>query len=280
MPNDTTDSPQGGAADQPQNTTPRAGGIPSLGGRVSLGQPPLVQTEGARPIIENAGLPQMAKEVKAQAAVPAGSLLMPAEPKSAAIDGPRMTAVPAGSGTPKKLPESFPEQKGIAGLAGGQTKESYVRLRLSVDDQGKVSVLGTSEVPGPLADPEPLHGGLAYEVTVGSQHLAVGSIPDPGVRRAFPPQKETPEVSGHFVVPVPSYEFTARVPRAALSTAALPNLHVAVYRLDGSQVIQPVIGKPLQTQFPHLVQEVARLPGIQVKELDQTIQTDLRRIFR
>lgn len=269
--------------DTPQNTPSiRPDIIPALGGRLSLGQTPLVQTEGAAPIIENAGLPQMAQEVKAEAtaALPAGSLLMAATPQALAAEGLRMTAVPKGSDTPRNLPESFAEQKAIPGQERAQPQTSYVRLLMNVDEKGVVSVLHVSEVPGPLGDPEPLHGGLAYDVTIGSQHVAVGAIPDPGVRRSFPPPKETPEMSGHFIVPVSSYEFTARIPRAALTTAALPNLNVAIYRLDSSQPIQPVIGKPLKAQFPQLVQEVARLSGLALPQLDKQVQDNLHRILR
>jgi hypothetical protein len=127
-----------------------------------------------------------------------------------------------------------------------------------------------------------LHGALVYEVTVGSERLSGGTVPDPGVRRAFAPPAESraPGVEGHHVVQVPGYDFTARVPTTRVSSANLPDVQVAVYRLEGGQVVQPSVDRPLPEQVGHLVEEVARLRGIRLAELPTAVRAQFDRIRR
>jgi hypothetical protein len=260
---------------------PESGGDPALR-RVGSNQEPFVQQPDGKPVVENPGLPHMEaakveqrrfggelrfmEEVPGAAPAPSGRRMQPVPP-----DG-RSAGVPATPRGPQQPAAAQPV------AAGG---ESYLRLLLHVED-GELSVRGVSEVPGPLGDPEPLHGDLVYEVTVGSKQIAAGAVPDPGVRRSFPPLPDSgaPGVEGHHVVEVPSYDFTARVPAAEVSSANLPDVQVAIYRLEGGQVVQPRQNRPLPEQVGHLVQEVARLRGIHLEELPQDVRAQFDRMRR
>jgi hypothetical protein len=257
---------------------PGQGGNPAQR-RVSSGQEPLVQQPDDKPVVENPGLRYMPEgEIGQQHSGEAR--LMPESPGGEAEQaGRRMEAVPAGEparGGPAVPAGPQQPARSLRSAGGG---ESYLRLLLHVED-GEVSVQGVSEVAGPLGSPEPLHGGLAYEVSVGARPLAAGAVPDPGVRRSFPPQDPgAAGVEGHFIVETASYDFTARVPAAQLSSASLPDMQVAVYRLDGGQVVQPAGDRLLVDHAGHLADEVARLSGIRVEELPVTVRAAFDRVL-
>ena len=265
--------------------------VASIATRVASTVGNVLQREGAAPVIENSGLPAM----------PAvGTTLAPGAALTAAVGNPALRLVPIknamgslpvpATGT---LMAALPAAESLATAGGGgphgdqaaprlapaaAPAESYIRLLISVSGS-QVTVTNIAEVPGPLSAPSPLHGGLAYEVTVGDRALRVGSIPDPGVRRAFASAGAPEQFRDHFFVEVSDYEFTARVPKQALAAADLPSVHVAVLQVDPSQVIQPVGDKPLATQFPNLVKEVTRLTGIRAEALAEPVRTALSAAF-
>ncbi|HEU5002492.1 MAG TPA: hypothetical protein VFW71_06920 [Actinomycetota bacterium] len=263
--------------------------VASIATRVASTVSTMVQKEGSAPIVENSGLPAMAArgaDLSAATVAAVGNPALRLVPLKNAMGslqlpttGTLMAAVPTGAA---------PDAAAGGGARGDQAArpvaraaapgESYVRMLISVSGS-QVSVSHVAEVPGPLADPSPLHGGLAYEVTVGDRAIRVGSIPDPGVRRSFASEGAPEQFREHFFVETTDYEFTVRVPKQAIAAADLPSVHVAVLQLDPSQVIQPVGDKPLAAQFPNLVKELTRLPGIQAAALAEPVRTALTATF-
>ncbi|MGH2718380.1 MAG: hypothetical protein ACRDJU_07360 [Actinomycetota bacterium] len=290
------------AGSKPEVTRTALGpSVASITTRVASNAASMLQKEGAAPVIENSGLPAMpavgtdlsaaattkaavgnpalrlvaAKGAMGSAQPPTGGNLMGAVPDAGTLAAPGVGGkggAEAGGGGARG------DQAALRVTPAAAPSESYVRMLISVSGS-QVTVSQVAEVPGPLSDPSPLQGGLAYEVTLGDRSLRVGSIPDPGVRRAFASDQAPEQFREHFVVEVPDYEFTVRVPKQALAAADLPSVHVAVLQVDPGQVIQPAGDKPLATQFPQLVKEVTRLQGIRAETLPEPVRAALAATF-
>jgi hypothetical protein len=257
--------------------------------RVGSTVPTMVQKADAAPVIENSGLPLMPKTVAAgEIGLPdlldRPKLLMEKEPKplkDAAAAGARMAALPsidvltAPVKRPARQTDQLAPKDAVTAKGGG---ESYLRILVSVSGDG-IEVTDIHEVDGALGPVEPLQGGLAYEVSVGDRALRTGAIPEPGVRRSFAGPKAPPELRVHNFIEVPDYEFTVRVPRRAVSSVTIPQMHIAVLRLDPSQVILPAGEVPLAKQAPHLAQEVIRLRGIDAQRLSEPARASLARVL-
>jgi hypothetical protein len=253
----------------------------TIGQNVGSAEEPLLQDDKAGPFIERPSLPAMGEgeteprptdqppRLMAEKAVPQPGAAGRGEMAPVPDEGDRAGAgtADAGNDRPQQVREPTPR----AAAPG------YLRLRLRVD-RGEMRLVGVSRVEGPLAPPEPVQGGLAYEVTIGQQQLGAGTVPDPGVQRAFQPL-DAPE-KGHFLVEVPSYEFTARVPADMVSIASLPDVHISVYRMDAGQVIQTAPDRPLRQQVGQYAEEVAALRGIDPEQLPHQVRTHLDRALR
>lgn len=202
--------------------------------------------------------------------------MMSDEPKPDKGRKNRMAPVPRASAQRKKGRKEAPDQESKRERrAPRKERESYVRLRLRVEG-GEMSVVGIREVEGPLVQPDLIHGGLIYEVSVGDRRISVGSIPDAGVERSFPDPRE-PE-RGHYVTEVPTYEVSVRVPTAELSRSAIGRLEVALYR--AKELTDQPIGQPrISDQFSRELREVARLKGLRGDDLPPSLRKDLDRIL-
>lgn len=268
-----TDEPNG----SPEN--PAAGALgpsaSSIVRRPSAGEH-LVQPTGSElpPIVENAGLPAMSMTIQRRP-INDQQLEMAAHPTAAAASGRLMAEFVAGRAE-ERVPQSYPPQEARRGMVTMDSKESYVRIRVRVS-HGNAEVIGMSEVAGPLGPPEPVFGGLAYEVTLGNKRIGFGAIPDP-VWRSFPPETPTKGMEGHHISEASDYEFAARVPRAELSAAALPELQISVYRHDGTQVVQPTGDLPVAHDFGGVLTGVARLQGVHVDQLQAPVRAEVQRI--
>lgn len=260
-----------GHEDQPLG--PRAG-EPSPGRRVGSGAEEPRQGTTSEPIIEHSDLPAMGEVAPRPIR---GRIRLMDEPVAAEVGGGRgeMPPVPATLAAEAPTEGDYPPQVPVPTRAAGDSG-GYMRFHLRVDD-GAMSVVAAKWVPGPLAAAAPMHGGLAYEVSLGQDQLSAGDVPDPGVRRGFVPPDE-PE-RGHQVIEVPSYEFTARVPAERLSRVNLPDVQVAVYRLDASQVVHATNVQPLQAQAGHVAEEVARLNGIRMEELPTDARNNIEQVL-
>jgi hypothetical protein len=259
-----------------EESNPPRSSAPLLGRRVGSSGEPQFQRDGADPIIENPLLPAMGEQAHQQRMSGGEALLMGEHPSTAPSGGRGEMAPIRNSGThvtETRAPDrEFPPQQPAPRSARSAEAGGYLRLQLRVED-GEVALVGVGRVEGPLSPPEPLQGGLAYEVTLGNRQVGAGAVPDPGIRRAFAPPDEP--TRGHFVVAVPSFEFTARVPADQVSAVSLPDLQIAVYRMDSSQVVNPAFDQPLHAQAGHLVKEVATLRGIHAEQLPPELRARL-----
>lgn len=152
-------------------------------------------------------------------------------------------------------PEQRPREKEQS-EPGGQ--EGYVRLRVvGSGDQWRVE--SQTVVPGPLAVPERLHYGWAYEARYRGHRVGLGVMPDLGEERGFPDPEGRVGMEGHHIVASPVTEFVVRITVAALRDADLERLEIILYRVDDPppDAIGP---QPLDEQFRGRVARVA-VPG-------------------
>jgi hypothetical protein len=241
---------------------------------------------GAPPVVEDAKLPRMGEGEAAPLRIGGRMSLMPEEPKRDEgtrnrmapfrhVKSPAETRMPKG-GYPEQEPPRPPRRTKSAGRASKPAKEGYVRLRVLVQ-KGELSVAGAKFVEGPLAPVDTLHPGLAYEVTLGARRVAAGAIVDAGVWRSFPDPLGRPELQGHHITEVPSYEIAVRVPTQELSMSALPKVRITLYRWRGTGPVAPVAGRSLKAQLKGRVETVATLKGIRLSRLSKEAQAELRR---
>jgi hypothetical protein len=259
-----------------EESLPPRSSAPMLGRRVGSTDEPQLQSDEADPIIEHPHLPAMGEQESGQRLVRGQVVLMNEHTTPAPSGGRGEMASLTNSGarsahTPEpgqELPPQQPAPSAARSTAGG----GYLRLQLQVED-GDIALVGVSRVDGPLGPPEPVQGGLAYEVTLGERQLGAGAVPDPGVRRAFPPPDEP--AKGHIVVAVPSFEFTARIPADQVSAVSLEDIQIGVYRMDSGQVVSTASEQPLHRQAGHLMEEVATLRGIHAEQLPHELRARL-----
>jgi hypothetical protein len=144
---------------------------------------------------------------------------------------------------------------------GEKPSEGYVRLHILVDN-GEMSIIGSQNVDGPLAEVSAFNGGHAYEVTLEGERLHAGALPDLNVVRSFPNPNGPPQEQQHHTYELATYEFNARVPRDALTAKTLPKVEVALYRVKDT-VPKVVSGiQPLAEAHEHELREVARMKGL------------------
>ena len=262
---------------QEENSFGPVAGEPLAGRRVGSGANGPRQGQTNEPVVEDPQLPLMDETETAQQRPVRGQIRLMDErsaPDPTEAGRGEMAAVPDEFGVTAPADGDYPPQEPARVTPAVAEPGGYLRLQMRVDD-GEVSLVGVTRVDGPLSPPGPVHGGLAYEVSLGEQQLGAGDVPDPGVRRGFVPP-DAPE-RGHSVVEVPSYEFTARVPLDRLSAFNLPDLQVAVYRLDSGQVVHPTANRPLRELVGRIAEEVAALRGIRTDRLPAEVRDGLER---
>jgi hypothetical protein len=146
-------------------------------------------------------------------------------------------------------------------------------------ENGKLSVTGIRQVPGPLVMPSAVIHGYVYEVLLNDQQVGLGSLPDVGVRRAFA-NRDVPEPQGkHFFIDVPTFDFAVRIPKGQLVTANLPNLNIILHKVEEAPDRLTTLA-PLQKQPGVKAAEVGRLAGIKVQELSPAVRPNLEQILR
>jgi hypothetical protein len=68
-------------------------------------------------------------------------------------------------------------------------------------------------------------------VLLDDQQIALGSIPDVGLRRAFA-NRDVPGPEGkHRFIQVPAFDFFVRIPKAHVSDANLPKLTIVLHNV-------------------------------------------------
>lgn len=235
---------------------------------------------GIKPVVGNARLPRMTEAPPPATLIGGKTLLMQAKPKADTGKAKRMAAVATGT---VRQPKIHPEMEAPKTRPTAARKDGYVTLRVRVSESGRLQVVGAKAVEGPLVDPK-LQGALAYEVTLGPRRLAAGGIPDVGEQRSFPDPKATvPEMKGHHVVPVPTYEVNVRVPKAEVAAAELPKLEIALFRIKEElpeEAAALAAEKPIGEQFERELREVGRLKGIKPDKLAKPLADEIKKAFR
>lgn len=224
----------------------------------------------ASPIIENPKLKPMTAAAPRPRRI-GGKIVLMGAATALAAPGEKMKPVPA------QVPPavSKPDADQVAPPAAPSEGPTSVRLRLRID-RGQVTVIGARAVPGAAPVPERLDYGLAYEITSGDRRVAVGSIPDVGVRRSFPDPQGRRGLEGHHLEDLESIEVNVRVPQREFSAAALPRLRVTLFRMKGQPPAAPITAAPLMEQFRDQLRPVAELRGINLSQLPQALQGQMR----
>jgi hypothetical protein len=236
---------------------------------------PTKQDPAAEPVILAPHLPAMEK-VGAVKTVLRNTLLplMGAGGMQSSGGQGTMAAVPARIEEPVALSGKAQEPKviGESSAAG----DGYVRLDVHVEN-GKLSLVGIKQVPGPLALPSTLIRGYAYEILLDAQQVALGSVPDVGVQRAFA-NRDVPDPQGkHFFIKVPTFDFAARIPRGYLVSANLPKLTVVLHNVEDAPDRFTTLA-PLQQQTGVKTTEIGRMAGVSLENLPAAVRPALERI--
>jgi hypothetical protein len=238
------------------------------------------QVKGGPPIIENAQLPRMGEAKLLEKSINGAPLYMTM--RSHPSTGPNLMApVPQHSLSQQGAGEKSayqPQQRKPTGQQPAAS-EGYIRLHMHVTN-GQMSVVGAQLVPGPLLQPQILHHDHAYEVTVGSNQIAVESLPDLMERRSYPNPHAPSGQEGHNISQASSYDFIARIARNTLSLAQLPQMRIALYQVSEAAKHTPMVKQPLYTQFGQNIREVAQINGLRLEQLPVALQDTLRRALQ
>src|SRR5262249_54562002 len=108
--------------------------------------------------------------------------------------------------------------------------DGYLRVDVHFEN-GLLSIIGMKEVLGPLAVPSAVTRGYAYEVLLDDQQIALGSLPDVGLRRAFANRDVQGPQGKHHFVNVPSFDFHVRIPKGYVTSATLPKLQIVLHHV-------------------------------------------------
>lgn len=220
------------------------------------------------PIIENPKLAVMKGNKPVLRRIGGKIIQMPETP--AAVSGSKvMKPVPANP-TPTPVTDRRDQQALPQEPSAGQP--SSVRLRVRIT-QGVASVVGAHVVPGEMPAPERLDYGLAYEVRIGDRRVAVGSVPDVGMRRSYPDPDRRPGMEGHHLQELDVIEVNLRLPQREFTAAALGKLNVQMFRMKGQAPAQALTPAPLMQQFPQLLRPAAELRGIKLEALAPALRS-------
>jgi hypothetical protein len=234
----------------------------------------------ADPVVEDPRKPQMEDKPARPRRIGGRTVLMAEEPPEPTRKTGRMDPVPKQAGRAKK--QRLPLDEQVAPRTARRSRadaERYLRIRVHLEDD-TLSVQHIKEVEGPLVANEDLHGAMAYEVTVGGERVASGSVPDAGVNRAFPPLEPAAGQEGHFFAPAPSHDILVRVPSDAVTLRALPRVEIALYRIKEGPLPRTTGTEPLPERFDRELREVARLRGIDLDDLPAPARREARRALK
>jgi hypothetical protein len=173
-------------------------------------------------------------------------------------------------------PEGNP-QKPKEGQAVPATSEGYVRMTIRLENS-QLSVIDIKQVPGPLAIPSAVIRGYSYEVLLNEQQIALGSVPDVGVRRSFANRDVSGPEGKHHFAPVSTIDFPVRIPKSYISTANLPKLNIVLHNVREAPDRLTTLA-PLQQQPGVNTVEVGRLSGIKVEHLPSAVRHQFEQIL-
>lgn len=172
---------------------------------------------------------------------------------------------------PRKAQEEYDDQRPRRSRGAGESAEQYVRLRIRVV-KGRLSVVDSHLVDGPLSQARSFPGGNAYEVTLGDRLLHAGALPDLGVQRSFVDPPESRKQRGHHLTERAVYEFTVRVPAYELTRDTIGQISVRLYRLKEEARSERFTALPLSTQFERQARLVSEMTGLPDSVLPRRIE--------
>ena len=227
----------------------------------------------ATPIVENPKLKAMTGQTAVSQRIGGKILTMSdaaatTQPAVPATGQTLMAAVPPKPTAAHALPPN-PQTGALADTA--DPGPNSVRLRLRIVN-GVASVISAHVVPGVMPAPERLDFGLAYEISVGTRRVAVGTVPDVGMRRSYPDPQGRAGMGGHHLQELESIEVNLRLPQREFSQTNLSKLHVQLFRMKSQPPAVPITAAPLVEQFRDHLRPVAELRGVDLKALSPRLQ--------
>lgn len=259
-------------------------------GPITPAEIPFEHKPGSEPVVENPTLPVMVAVHELARAVPEGrGDRMAAEPAPDKGSDGRMQPVGellhlargAGGhpgGSLGSGPAAHPDQERRQVEPEAQATEGYVRLTVRAEAES-LTVVGAGEVDGPLVTSDVIGAGLVYEVTAAGKRVGIEWLPDAVGARSFVNIDRPEAALGHHFTTPASFQFTVRVPRAALHETDLAHLEVTLHRLTEPPA-QPLGPEPLRAQLGESASEVAALRGIALEGLEPPVRTQLERILQ
>jgi hypothetical protein len=154
---------------------------------------------------------------------------------------------------------------------GDDRPEQYVRLRIRVRD-GRLSVVDSHLVDGPLIPDKAFPGTSAYEVTIGDRLLHAGALPDLGVQRSFVDPNAPDDQRTHHFTERDVVEFSARVPAQELTPETIGEVSVSLLRVKGEARADVLSGERLEAQFEREMRTVGELLGLPESVLPEEIE--------
>ena len=149
--------------------------------------------------------------------------------------------------------------------------EQYVRLRIRVRN-GRLSVVDSHLVDGPLSPDKAFPGTNAYEVTIGDRLLHAGALPDLGFQRSFVDPNAPDEQQTHHFTEQGDFEFSARVPAKELTRETIGDVAVRLHRVKGEARAEVLSGEPLAVQFEREMRPLGELRGLPESALPEEIE--------
>jgi hypothetical protein len=168
------------------------------------------------------------------------------------------------------LPDQRPPRRRPRTL-GADMSEQYVRLRIRVRD-GRLSVVDSHLVDGPLSPDKAFPGTNAYEVTLGDRLLHAGALPDLGLQRSFVDPNAPDDQQAHHLAERDVFEFSARVPAEALTPETIGDVEVRLHRVKGEARADVLSGDRLDVQFAREMRPVGELRGLPESVLPEEIE--------
>jgi len=236
---------------QRDNNLPSKPDAPPAGSRAAASADTKVPTyDGPR---KTDKMPQLKSET------PTGRTKAPVDPK--ALKKPKKTSTPLHFDDQKRLRPA--DNRAAQG-------EQYIRLRIRVNN-GRLSVIDSHLVDGPLGQGGGFPGTNAYEVTLGDRLLHAGALPDLGVQRSFPNPKGPRQQRSHYLTERNIFEFMARLPASEVNSETIGKIAVRLLRVKEAASVQR-LDAPLGTQLERETRPIAELVGLPESVLPDAIE--------
>lgn len=169
------------------------------------------------------------------------------------------------------MPEMGPPRR-PRGSEGEGAEPGYLVLRMRLYD-GRLRVIDSQLMPGPLVADRALAGSHAYEVVVSGRMVHTGSLPDLGIQRSFVNPQATEGVeTGHHIAERKTVDFTVRVPAREVTPETLAQVEVVLLRVKSEVTVDRLDDEPVSRRFERELRPVARLSGLPNEALPDAIR--------